>query len=114
MTFTEDIQQWVAIDNQQRKLNERIRDLRCEKHSLNDQIIRYVETNNLSTKTVEISDGRLRFVNTRITTPLTLRYVQKCLNEIISDDNTAEEIFNYIKNNREDKHVQDIKRYSQN
>ena len=70
-----------------------------------------METNNLNNATVQISDGRLRFVNSKQTAPITLKYIEQCLGECIGNKEQVELIINYIKEKREVKYLPDIKRY---
>jgi hypothetical protein len=74
----------------------------------------YVETNSLSNATVNISDGKLRFVTAKQTAPLTLKYVEECLLKCIGNQNQVTQIMKIIKDSREVKYTADIKRYSAN
>ena len=112
MSFPEQIKQWVAIDNQMKVLSERMKELRETKASLSEQINSYVETEEL--KEVKISDGQLKFVKTKETQPLTFKYLETCLKEIISNEEQVEKIIDYVKSKREVKVVADIKRISNN
>jgi hypothetical protein len=111
MSFEENIKKWVALDNQVKTLNERTKQLREEKNNLEEGIMGYVETNNLNNATVNISDGKLRFVSTKQTAPLTLKYVEECLNKCIVNKNQVGQIMKIIKDAREVKYTADIKRY---
>jgi hypothetical protein len=110
MSFENDIKSWVNLDNQVRILNERVRGLRDQRNKAGDNILKYVETENLSNATVQISDGRLKFMSTRQTAPLTLTYIKKCLTDCISSERDVESIMEYIKTSRETKIAADIKR----
>lgn len=110
MTFEGSVQEWVSVDNQIKALSERLRVLRAEKGELGDKIIQYVETNNLSNAVVQISDGRLRFSTTRHLAPLTAKHVEECLTKCIGDKAQVGAIMKYIKDTREVKESQDIKR----
>ena len=112
MSFPEQIKQWVAIDNQMKVLSERMKELRETKATLSEQINSYVETEEL--KEVKISDGQLKFIKTKETQPLTFKYLETCLKEIISNEEQVEKIINYVKSKREVKVVADIKRISNN
>jgi hypothetical protein len=59
---------------------------------------------------VNISDGKLRFVASKHTAPLTLAYIEKCLSQLISNGKQVEQIMTYIKKNRETKTSMEIKR----
>jgi hypothetical protein len=112
MSFPEQIKQWVAIDNQMKVLSERMKELRETKATLSEQINSYVETEEL--KEVKISDGQLKFIKTKETQPLTFKYLETCLKEIISNEEQVEKIIEYVKSKREVKVVADIKRISNN
>tara|TARA_B100000925_G_C21891117_1_gene422853 strand:- start:528 stop:872 length:345 start_codon:yes stop_codon:yes gene_type:complete len=110
-SFENNIKNWVNIDNQIKALNEKARELREERNELCDEILSYAGNNNLGNATVEISDGKLRFATTRSTAPLTLRFIQNCLQDVISDQESVTKIMKYIKSKREVKTSSDIKRY---
>jgi hypothetical protein len=110
MSLEENIKKWVSFDNQLKTLNEKTKDLREMKNNTEQQILDYVETKNMSNATVNISDGKLKFVSTKQTAPLTLKYVEDCLSKCIKNEEQVITIMNYIKESREIKYVPDIKR----
>ena len=114
MSFEGQIQQWVQLDNQIKQLNEKIREIRDKRNTLEQNIVNYASTNNLSNSTVKISDGRLRFTNTRIPEPLTFKYLEKTLSEVIKNENQVKIIMEHIRQKREIKFVQEIKRFYNN
>ena len=114
MSFESEIQQWVSLDNQLKKINETTKDLRQKKNILETSIIEKANTSNLQNATVKISDGRLRFVNTKTPEPLTFKYLEKSLTEIIKNEEQVKQIINYIKEKRETKEVPEIKRFYNN
>ena len=108
--FQENIQKWVRLDNQSRLLNEKIREVREKKSECLKSLIEYSEMNDICD--IQISDGRLKFTKTRVSEPLTYKYLEKSLSEIIRNTNHVNQIMEYIKKSREIKVVQDIKRFS--
>jgi hypothetical protein len=114
MSFEQNIQQWVSIDNQIKLLNEKIHELREKKTRLGENITNHVEENNLRNATVQISDGKLRFVNTKVSSPLTFKYVEKSLGEVIKNQTQVKQLVEYLKEKREVKVVPEIKRISNN
>lgn len=62
---------------------------------------------------IHISDGILKFTNTKITAPLTFTYIKQTLGEIIKNKEQIETILSYLKSKRETKIVPEIKRYIQ-
>ncbi len=114
MSFENNIQKWVAIDNQLKIINEKAKELRDQKNELCDNITSYVEDNGLSNAVVQISDGKLKFSNTKVQTPLTLKYLEKTLGEIIKNEDQLKLIMDHLKKSREYKIVPEIKRFSNN
>lgn len=110
MSFEEQIKSWVNLDNQIKILNEKLKDLRTQRNDVNDEIMDYVETENLNNATVQISDGKLRFIESKQTTPLTLKFVKDCLSKCIPNETDVEKIMQFIKESRSVKVVNDIKR----
>ena len=114
MSFEQHIQQWVSIDNQMKQLTDKIKELRDKKNTLNDAIFNHVDNSNLSNATVQISDGRIKFVKTKDTQVLTFKYLETCLHEIIKNEDQVNKIVEYIKNKREIKYVPEIRRFYNN
>jgi len=114
MSFEESIKKWVTIDNQIKSLSEKTKQLREEKNTAEEYIMGYVETNKLTNATINITDGRLRFVNTKQTPPLTMKYVEECLGKCIGNETQVKQIMKVIKDSREVKYTADIKRYTNN
>jgi hypothetical protein len=110
MSFEQQIQQWVSIDNQMKQLTDKMKELREKKNDLNDAIFRQVEISNLSNSSIQISDGKLKFHQAKETQPLTFKYLESCLREIIKNEDQVNKIVEYIKNKREIKYVPEIKR----
>jgi seryl-tRNA synthetase len=114
MNFEQQIQQWVHIDNQLKSINEKIKDLREKKNSISEQLNIHIEENNLSNASVKINDGQLKFVKVKETQPLTFKYLETCLSEIIKNEEQVKKIVEYIKNKREVKYIPEIKRFYNN
>ena len=105
------IQNWVELDNELKKLNERSKDIRTRKNDVEDKIMTYVEDNDMNNSVVNITDGKIKFCETKQTSPLTLGFLEKCLSEVISNQGQVKQIVDYIKSKRETKMVPEIKRY---
>ena len=109
-TLETKITRWVELDNKIKETSEEVRDIRTEKAVINDEILEIIEEKQLGKATVNISDGKLRFVASKHTAPLTLAYIEKCLSQLITNGKQVEQIMTYIKKNRETKTSMEIKR----
>ena len=114
MSFEKNIQQWVAIDNQIKILNDRMKELREKKNTISEQINTHIETSHLSDTSIKLNDGQLKFINVKETQQLTFKYLETCLSEIIKNEEQVKKIVDYIKNKREVKYVPEIKRLYSN
>ena len=110
MNFEPHLQQWVAIDNQMRILNDRMKELRDKKNTVTKQITSNVETTKLNNYTFKIADGQLKIQMVKDTQQLTFKHLETCLSEIIKNEDQVTQIINYIKRKREIKVIEDIKR----
>ena len=115
MSFEENIKEWVQLDNELKLYNERARTIRDRKAELLDKILGENREfdKNLNNRTIDISDGKLKFQNSKQTSPLTFKYLQDSLHKIIRNEKQVEQIVNYLKENREIKLVPEIKRSSE-
>ena len=90
-----------------------MKELRDKKNTLSEQINTHIETTQFNSA-VKISDGQLKFVKIKETQPLTFKYLETCLSEIIKNEDQVKKIIEYIKNKREVKYVPEIKRLYNN
>ena len=97
--FKKRIKEWVSLDNEIRMVNDRVKELRDKRNSINEDIIRYVETNQLNASTIQLSDGSIKFGMQKIYSPLTYTFLQDILKNILPE-NELKKIIAYIKENR--------------
>jgi phosphatidate phosphatase PAH1 len=114
MSFENKIQQWVQLDNQVKKLNEEIKQLREQRNNIESNLSTYAKTNNMVDKTFKVNNDKLKFVDTKVPEPLTFKYLEKTLGEIIKNESQVQLIMEHIKQKRAIKIVPEIKRFSSN
>jgi len=112
--FQTEIKEWVHLDSQSKVLNEKLKDIRNKKNEISDNIFSFVETNNLSSSTIKISDGRLKFAQSKQTAPITLGFLETCLMDLFNNEDKVAEIMEFIKSKREIKFSPEIKRFYNN
>ena len=83
------------------------------KYKYNETILDYISEKELDNVTIKISDGKLKFVDTNYSQPLTYKYIYECLNKYYRNENKALELINFIKTERSVKTVREIKRFGQ-
>jgi len=111
MSFEKQIQQWVHVDNQMKLVNDKLKELRDVKQNLSQEIINHVQVKQLTQNSIPIDDGKIKFVQTKTQQPITFKYLDACLKDIISNETQRNQILTYIKNKREIKTHLEIKRF---
>lgn len=110
--FEAQIKQWVLLDNQLKELNERTKEAREKRRKLEESLTTYASTNNLSNSTIQIGGGtKLKFATANVAEPLTFKYLEKALSQVIRNPTQVKQIVDHVKQNREIKTVPEIKRY---
>ena len=88
--------------------------MREKRKILEQSITNYASSNNLSNATIQISDGKIKFANTKVQEPITFKYLEKTLGEVIKNETQVKLIMEHIKQKRNIKIVPEIKRFSNN
>ena len=101
MSFEQEINDWLTIDNEIKRLLEYINKLKEKKIILHDKLISYAKYN---------KSDKIKYILTNTFQPLTFIYINKCLGEIIKNEAQVKQIINYIKQKREIQVIEDIKR----
>lgn len=112
--FDKQIQKWIEMDNKIKKINAELKTLREGKNDIETSIMEIVNNKKLLNTSLALPDGRLRFVETKTTNPISLTFIEKCLNELISNKSQVQHILKYMKDKREIKTNPEIKRYYNN
>ena len=112
--FQNNIKEWVTIDNNIKSLSETVKGLKAERSEVSDNILKFVEKENLNSTTIQINDGALKFSKTKQTSNLTLSYIKECLAKCISNEEDVNAIMEVIKSSRESKYSNEIKRSYKN
>ena len=111
MSLEENIKKWVLLDNDIHNLSQKIKNLKNEKSTYNDQIIEYITQQNLHQATIKISDGKLKFIDTNQSQALSYKFIYECLESYLNNEKEALNIMKFIKNKRNIKTTTEIKRF---
>jgi Zn/Cd-binding protein ZinT len=108
--LVDNVRKWVAVDTALKKLGNKTKEYRDMKTKLSESICTYAQTHNMQHTKIEITDGVIRFVEKREYSPLTFSYIETSLHKIIPNPSQVEYIIKYLKDNREVKVVQEMRR----
>jgi lipopolysaccharide export LptBFGC system permease protein LptF len=108
------ITRWVELDNKMEIRKLKMKDYTEEKKKLEDEILKYIEDNGKQNLQINTSDGFIKFVETKSTSYITLKFLKDTLQSFFStskpEDYNAENAYNHILNNRETKNKLSMKR----
>ena len=108
--FVEKIRRWVLLDNQLKMIHEKTKEIREEKNGLNTEICHYLETNQMKYRKIGIHDGEIKMHEKKEYSPLSFSFLEKHLGKIMTDENQLHAVLEYLKENREIKLSNELKR----
>jgi hypothetical protein len=108
MNFEQEIEEWINIDNEMKKTVDYLNKLKERKTKVHDKLLSYAKHKSI----IQYKQDKLKFISVNSYQPLTFLYIDKCLREIIKRDEQVTQIINYIKQKREIKIIEDIKRFN--
>ena len=104
------IAKWIEVDNEVESLKSRLKTMKTWKQKLTHAITKYMENQDLVDHTLEIRDGTIRYHERKEYSAVTFSYIEKCLKELITDDEHVQYVVEYLKEKREIKYVPELKR----
>jgi len=113
MNIEDSIKKWVVLDTQHKKLNSQITKVRDEKNDLTKDIITYYDSKNAKYPNINISDGKLSFIQQNQANALSLKFLEQCFDEFFKNYDTnsiKEELIEFIKSKRTHNITTNIKR----
>jgi hypothetical protein len=103
------IQEWVKLDNEMRKLKNEIKTRKTAQDQITSALITTMKTNEIDE--FNINNGKLTYSNKTVKKPITKKSLLDILSKFCDGDvNQANEIKNFILDNREDVVVEKLVR----
>ena len=99
--FVECIKKFVLLDDQIKETNELLKNIKSQKSKLSSYITKYIEQNNIQTKDINLSDGKIRYHVTKCHTSMTKKYIEDRLALFFKDIDKARECVEFLYANRE-------------
>lgn len=109
MSIENQLQLWISMDNQIQLLNNKIKEFKEKRDSLEETIMAHMTQNNLTNKSIQLGDNKIKISNAKVHETLTFKYLDKVLNEIISNKQQVQLIIEHLKKRREIKIVNELK-----
>jgi hypothetical protein len=109
-TLTNKIKRWVQLDTQLKVINERTKLMRDERGRLSGEICMDLNSAGISKQKIMLPDGDLKVYEKKDYSPLTFGFLEQHLGTIMSDPQQVSYVIDYLKQKREIKCSNDLKR----
>lgn len=109
MNLNQTLQKWISLDSKMKEMNEELKMIRNEKNNLEAILNKYAKDNEMENKVINVNDNKIKFAVTKTSEPITFKYLEKNLGNIIKNENQLEKTMEYLKENREIKYNYSIK-----
>lgn len=109
-TLTGKIKRWVQLDSQLKIINERTKTMRDERGQLSNDICNDLERAGISKRKIILPDGEIKVYEKKEYSPLTFGFLEQHLGKIMSDPQQVSFVIDYLKQQREIKSSNDLKR----
>lgn len=113
-SFVSYVQKWVLLDSQLKMANEKMKTLREEKSQLGHKICDHLQETGNSHRKIMIHDGDLKVYEKKEYSPLTFSFLEQHLGKIMTDPQQLNYVIQYLKEQREIKTSNDLKRSYKN
>lgn len=116
LSLEDSVREWVRIDNQIKEKNDELKQMREKRSNVMNCLSEHLERKNMKHATIEINNGFLKLHKVKVQTPLTYKFIQQTLQSYIEEHGRldVDEIMEYIKEHREFKYIEDIRRTYKN
>lgn len=108
--FKQNIQEWVKLDNIISEYNNKIKNIKAQRVKLTESLHNQAQHLNILDTNICISDGKLKIQTLKQYQALTLHFIEKCIADCLSSPETVMKIMGHIKESRQVKYREDIKR----
>lgn len=98
--LTNNVKQWVSINNQIATLNQQLKILRENKMKLEKQMINNISRNNLTNTAITYQNNKIFIGKENTYSTLSFKYVEEKLNDIIDNKDQVSDIIKYLKTHR--------------
>ena len=109
MSLNETVSKWIDVDNRIQELNAELKKLRNNKTILETALTKYAKDNNMENSTVKVNNNKIKFSITKTSEPITFKYLERNLCNIIKNEDQLQKTMDYLKNNREVKYNYSVK-----
>lgn len=115
--FKDNIKQWVELDNASNRYKIKMDELKkkkeefdMERNKVGDNILSFMENNKLEDNEIVISDGKIKYQQSKSSTSISQKFIIERLKEYFKDEEKAKEVTQFIYSGREVSYTPVLKR----
>lgn len=112
--FAQNVKRWVTIDTQLKMINEKTKLLREEKNNISYKICDQLDKSGNKNRKILIHDGDIKVHEKKEYSPLTFSFLEEHLGKIMNDPGQVDYVIEYLKQKRDIKITNDLKRSYKN
>ena len=98
--FKEYITKLVELEEKEDKYKNILNEIKKEKEILNDKIIDFMQKNNITDKDIILGDKKIKYIKSKVSENITKKLIENRLKKFFNNNNQAEEVLNFIYNDR--------------
>lgn len=113
----ENVKQWVELDNASHRYKIKMDELKkkkeefdMERNKVGDNILSFMENNKLEDNEIVISDGKIKYQQSKSSTSISQKFIIERLKEYFKDEEKAKEVTQFIYSGREVSYTPVLKR----
>jgi len=107
--FKKNIKRIIDLENEEKQLKDTLNRIKEQKDKLNDNLVSFMETNNITTKDIIYGDKKIKYIRTKNTEGITKKLIYEKLRNYFKSDNSATEATEYIYKDRASEYKTTIK-----
>ena len=89
--FKKNIKRIIELENEEKQLKDNLNRIKEQKDKLNDNLILFMETNNITTKDIIYGDKKIKYIRTKNTEGITKKLIYEKLRNYFQSDKSATE-----------------------
>ena len=107
--FKKNIKRIIELENEEKQLKDNLNRIKEQKDKLNDNLIIFMETNNITTKDIIYGDKKIKYIRTKNIESITKKLIFEKLNQYFKSNKEATEITEFIYSDRKSDYKTSIK-----
>ena len=107
--FKKNIKRIIELENEEKQLKDNLNRIKEQKDKLNDNLIIFMETNNITTKDIIYGDKKIKYIRTKNIEGITKKLIYEKLRNYFQSDKSATEATECIYKDRASEYKTTIK-----